>query len=107
MTTNRPKLWISTTYRSKYSKIVQGHLTIEGATRQEAYSLLKQLAVEAEGAAGEHAKQALSGWVRHTLRTGDYETAYAAKDGMWRGWGVEAWEKDPPESYGRWSKPSR
>ena len=101
-----PVIWKSTVYCSRYSKYVGGVLEIEGRTRKEALALLEQLAIEASGAARDHAQQALSGTVRHTLikRGKGYQTAYAARDGFWRGWDTAAWQQRPPAMYATWKR---
>lgn len=97
-----PQLWESTTYASPRSRTVVGRLHVEGRTRQDALDLLQRLAESAAGAAGSHARFALSGRTRHALTPTDVETAYAAQDGFWRGWSYSDWAAMPPLAYSRW-----
>lgn len=98
------KVWCSKVYRSRGSRLVQGVLHVEGATRDDARRLLARVAASASGAAREHARQALDGAHKATLVRARPRHAYAAADGMWRGWDDVAWGSSPPAAYARWGE---
>jgi hypothetical protein len=95
-------VWTSTTYHTRWSRRVQGVLRVEGTTRADARSLLRELATSNAGAAASHARRALSGSYRATLVRCCEQRAYAASDGTWRGWDAAAWQTTPPAAYARW-----